>query len=159
MEQMNYASPLCVRSRRTYGTQCMLEYFVALLALCITAAGFALNVFAVPAPGSSRCSTRCCTPSGRRDRARTWSTCPSITFPQIISFTPPPSKNSIGGVCGFLASLLGGWLLERIQQNGSALFGLRVYGQQALSLLSFILLCVAALFTRAVIVPQKVMKQ
>ena len=68
-------------------------------------------------------------------------------------------KNSIGGVCGFLASLLGGWLLERIQQNGSALFGLRVYGQQALSLLSFILLCVAALFTRAVIVPQKVMKQ
>lgn len=48
MEQMNCASPLCVRSRRTYSTQCMLEYFVALLALCITAAGFALNVFAAP---------------------------------------------------------------------------------------------------------------
>ena len=31
MEQMNYASPLFVRSRRAYSTQCMLEYFIALL--------------------------------------------------------------------------------------------------------------------------------
>ena len=31
MEQMNYASPLLARSRRAYSTQCMLEYFIALL--------------------------------------------------------------------------------------------------------------------------------
>ena len=68
-------------------------------------------------------------------------------------------KNSIGGLCGFGASLLAGRLLSYIQDSGNMLFGIHVYGQQVLSAISLIFLVAAILFTHFVIGKQTVMKQ
>ena len=68
-------------------------------------------------------------------------------------------KNSIAGVIGFGASLLGARLLAAVQANGNTLFGLSLYGQQVLSLLSCILVLACIIFLRTVIEKQKVMKQ
>ena len=68
-------------------------------------------------------------------------------------------RSSIGGVCGFGASLLASLLLEHIQSNGNMLFGIHIYGQQVLSLISFALMLIAVLFTHFVIRKQKVMIQ
>ena len=68
-------------------------------------------------------------------------------------------KNSIGGLCGFAASLLASRLLTYIQENGNMLFGIRIYGQQVLSAISLAFLVAAILFTHFVIGKQKVMKQ
>ena len=57
-------------------------------------------------------------------------------------------KASIGGVCGFLASLAGSRMLAAVQAQGNQLLGVPLYGQQLLSLLSCLLMCAAALFTR-----------
>lgn len=64
-------------------------------------------------------------------------------------------KNSIGGVCGFLASLVGGQILEAVQKNGNTVFGIPMYGQQLLSLISLVLAVAAILFTRLVLEKQK----
>jgi len=68
-------------------------------------------------------------------------------------------KNSIGGIFGFGASLLASAILSGIQANGNTLFGLHVYGQQVLSVISFVILVAAIIFTRTVIEKQKVMVQ
>lgn len=68
-------------------------------------------------------------------------------------------KNSLGGICGFGASLIGSALLTHIQENGNTLFGLHIYGQQFLSIISFIILTAAVIFTKAVIQKQKAMIQ
>lgn len=65
-------------------------------------------------------------------------------------------KNSISGICGFIASLLGGLVLNVIQANGNCIFGIAIRGQQVLSLVSFILILIAFLFTHFVISKQKV---
>ena len=68
-------------------------------------------------------------------------------------------KNSIGGICGFAASALASRLLAYVQENGNILFGIRIYGQQVLSLISFILLTVTAIFIHTVIEKQERMLQ
>ncbi|MBE6962028.1 MAG: MFS transporter [Ruminococcaceae bacterium] len=68
-------------------------------------------------------------------------------------------KNSIGGLCGFGASLLAGKILSAVQANGNQMFGIPLYGQQLLSAISFTLLVAAALFTHFVIAKQKVIVQ
>lgn len=68
-------------------------------------------------------------------------------------------KNSIGGVCGFLASLGAGKLLDLVQKNGNRIFGIPMYGQQLLSLISLVLVVAAILYTKLVIQKQKVMIQ
>ena len=47
-------------------------------------------------------------------------------------------KTAIGGVCGFLASILGGKLLEAIQAGGNTFLGINVYAQQVLSFITFL---------------------
>ncbi len=68
-------------------------------------------------------------------------------------------KNSIAGVLGFAASLVGAKILAAVQQNGNTLFGLPMYGQQLLSLLSCVLVLICILFLRTVIGRQTVMRQ
>lgn len=68
-------------------------------------------------------------------------------------------KNSISGVLGFAASLVGAKILSAVQENGNTVFGLPLYGQQLLSAFSFVLVIVCIVFLRAVIGKQKVMKQ
>ena len=130
-----------------------------LLALCISAAGFAFNVFSAP---GARFFVIVYTVLYSVSQAGIGQNMANMTFnyvPVEYFVHATAFKNSIAGVCGFLASLLGGRLLSHIQQNGNTFLGLHVYGQQALSLLSFILLCAAAVYTRTVIVPQKTIKQ
>ncbi len=68
-------------------------------------------------------------------------------------------KSSIGGVAGFLASLLGSKVLSRIQNAGNLVFGKTVYGQQVLCGISFVLCIAVLIFTVRVVDKQTVMKQ
>lgn len=65
-------------------------------------------------------------------------------------------KNCIGGVCGFIASIAGGKVLDMIQSNGNILFGISIYGQQIMSAISFVITVSAVLFVHLVIEKQKV---
>lgn len=55
-------------------------------------------------------------------------------------------KNCIGGICGFLASVAGGVIMEFIQSHDNMIFGVHIYGQQVLSAITFILLVVTIIF-------------
>lgn len=68
-------------------------------------------------------------------------------------------KNSISGLCGFGASILAGKLLSYIQSNNNTFLGIQVYGQQVLSLITFLIVILAILFTKLVIEKQKVIMQ
>jgi MFS family permease len=68
-------------------------------------------------------------------------------------------KNSIGGLCGFVAALLASRLLTSVQNNGNSVFGITVYGQQILFGVSLILAIAALVYTKLVISRQKVMIQ
>jgi len=68
-------------------------------------------------------------------------------------------KNSIGGICGFAASILAGRILGAIQANGNRIFGMQIYAQQVLSGISFVLVIIAIVFVKKVIEKQKVMVQ
>lgn len=68
-------------------------------------------------------------------------------------------KNSISGICGFLASLAASALLANIQANGNTFLGIQVYGQQVLSAISFAIMVAAVIFTKLVIEKQKTMVQ
>ena len=71
-------------------------------------------------------------------------------------------KNSIAGVCGFGASLLGGVILDLVQSNQdkiTELIGFPIYGQQVLSAISFLMLIVTVLFAHFVVSKQRVMIQ
>ena len=65
-------------------------------------------------------------------------------------------KNCISGICGFLASIAGGFVLEAVQSNNNTLFGFHIYGQQVLSAITFILLVVTIIFLdRSLIRPRE----
>lgn len=65
-------------------------------------------------------------------------------------------KQSIGGICGFCASILGGRVLDAVQTNGNMVFGMHIYAQQLLSLISCVLTIAAIIFTKKIIIKQKV---
>ena len=61
------------------------------------------------------------------------------------------ARNAVSGIVGFLASLLGGAIVSRIQAAGNTLFGLNVYAQQVNSAITFALLIALLAYTRLVI--------
>ncbi len=65
-------------------------------------------------------------------------------------------KNSIGGICGFLVSLLGGKILAAVQNNGNSLFGLHIYGQQLLAAISLVILAATVAYVYFVIEKQRI---
>ena len=60
-------------------------------------------------------------------------------------------KNSVAGLCGFGASLLGGVILDAVQANGNQVLGIPIYGQQLLSGISAVILIVAIIFASRVL--------
>ena len=68
-------------------------------------------------------------------------------------------KNSIAGLCGFGASLLGSRILAWVQANDNRVFGIPMYGQQLLGLISCTITVGIILFVHFVIQKQTVMKQ
>ena len=52
----------------------------------------------------------------------------------------------ISGIVGFLTTLVVGFLVEHIQQNGNALFGIPIYAQQVTGLISAVMCVVVILY-------------
>lgn len=65
-------------------------------------------------------------------------------------------KNSIGGICGFLASLVAGKIVALIQASNNQMFGVTVYAQQILSAVSFVFVAVAIVYITKIIEKQKI---
>lgn len=63
-------------------------------------------------------------------------------------------KNSIGGVCGFLAGLLASLLVDSME-GGKQILGITIYAPQILSFISCLLMIGAFLFTKLVIEKQE----
>lgn len=68
-------------------------------------------------------------------------------------------KNSIAGILGFGASIVGGRILTYIQQNGNAIFGISMYAQQFLSLITVIVLGFSVIFIIPKIEKQTILRQ
>ncbi len=68
-------------------------------------------------------------------------------------------KNSIGGICGFLTTLVASKILGGIQKNNNTFLGIHMYGQQVLSTISVILLVITIFYLYFVVEKQKVKKQ
>ena len=65
-------------------------------------------------------------------------------------------KNSIGGLCGFSASVIAGKLLGAVQANDNMIFGIHIYGQQILSGISLIIILAAVAFVKFRIEKQEI---
>ena len=63
--------------------------------------------------------------------------------------------SSVGGLAGFLATLLVSPLVAHIQASGNQLFGFPVYAQQVMSACSAILMGVLLVYLTKVIMPMK----
>ena len=68
-------------------------------------------------------------------------------------------KNCVGGLFGFGASVLGGKILDIVQNNNNMIFGIHIYGQQILSAISFVIIILTILFIKKVIEKQNVIVQ
>lgn len=129
------------------------------LALCIAALAFGFNIFTTP---NSRLFIVIFTILYTVSIAGTNQNSFNILYSYVDSkyFVQASAiKNSIGGVIGFFASLVGSRILAAVQNNGNQIFGITIYGQQLLSAISFAVIIVTILFVHFVIERQKVMKQ
>lgn len=129
------------------------------LALYIAAAGFFINIFSAP---SSVWCVVVFTILYSTSLAGTHQNSFNMVYSYVDSeyFVQASAiKNSLGGIVGFLSSLVAGKLLSVIQSNGNSLFGIPVYGQQVLSAISFILIVIAIIFIRKVMEKQEIMIQ
>ncbi len=68
-------------------------------------------------------------------------------------------KYSVGGIFGFMASIIGGRILSIVQASDNIVLGVRIYGQQILAFISFVLTVIAVVFTKLIIEKQKVKVQ
>ena len=64
-------------------------------------------------------------------------------------------NNSVKGVAGFIASLAGGKILSFVQNRGSVLFGMQIYGQQLLCLIAAVLAAAASVYCKKVVCRQR----
>lgn len=67
--------------------------------------------------------------------------------------------NSVRGAFGFLASFLGGILLDFIQNNGNTFMGIHMSGQQFLCTISTIILIISLIFNKKVVSKQEEIKK
>ena len=68
-------------------------------------------------------------------------------------------RSCIGGICGFCATLLGSKLMDAVNANGNKIFGIEVYSQQIMGLISFTFVIIAIIFTHFVLAKQKTLLQ
>lgn len=61
-------------------------------------------------------------------------------------------KSCVKGIFGFIAALIGGKILAAVQENGNRVFGLPIYGQQLLALISCVIMTAAVLYLHFAIV-------
>lgn len=129
------------------------------IGLCIAGAAFFINIFTsnatwffiIPYTILFGCSTAF---TNQNSFNITYSYVDAKYITQAMAF-----KNSIGGLFGFGASLLGSKILSLVQANGNIIFGMPIYGQQLLSAISFTITVIAVIFVKKVIEKQEVMIQ
>jgi hypothetical protein len=64
--------------------------------------------------------------------------------------------SSVSGLFGFLVSVLGGSILDKLQQLDINLFGQKIYAQQILNLMGFLVILCAVVFIRLRIETEKI---
>jgi len=128
--------------------------WTSMLTICfmIAAVGFGVNIFTTPANGKVMYTV--------------YSVISSIAMAGLnsglwnILFDYVPAedraaglgiKNTFGGVSALLASLVGGAILQHIQDNGNTFMGMQVYGQQVLSVIACVIVIVLCVYMRVVI--------
>ena len=124
-----------------------------LLSICflIAASGFAVNFFAAPGTRYLYVAGHCLYAVAM---AGLNSGIVNITFDYIDAehFSAAMGmRNALGGVIGFLMTVLGSRVVSAIQANNNSLFGFPVYAQQVLSLLTCAIMIAAVFYTRTVI--------
>ena len=129
------------------------------LAMCIAAAAFLINTFTSPKTYFLIIVFTvlyCVSTAGTNQNFLNivYSYVPSEYFVHATAI-----KNCVGGIVGFVSSIIGSVLLSAFQDNDVSFFGIHIYGQQMLSLVSFVLIVSAVLYTKFVIEKQPVMKQ
>ncbi len=124
-----------------------------LLSICflLAASGFAVNFFAAPGTRYLYVAGHCLYAVAM---AGLNSGIVNITFDYIDTehFSAAMGmRNALGGVIGFLVTVLGSRIVTAIQANENSLFGFPVYAQQVLSLLTCAIMIAAVFYTRTVI--------
>lgn len=140
------ASPWCGRLADRRGWADLLT-----LCLCVAAAGFLVNVFTRP---ESRLLYAAYYVFYAVSMAGINAGLTNITYdyiPEQHFAQAMGARNAVSGVVGFLASLLGGVIVGRIQAGGNRLLGMTVYAQEVNSAISFALLGVLVLYMRLVV--------
>lgn len=126
------------------------------LGMWIAVVGFALNVFT--APGSwwmvivfTLIYNVSSAGTGQNMYNIIYSYVPEEYFVEASAI-----KNSVAGLCGFGASVVGGLILDAVQANGNQLCGIPLHGQQLLSAISALIFVVAIIFVSRVLEKQKI---
>ncbi len=77
----------------------------------------------------------------------------SALINMVFDFAPAEQRadsvafcQSLAGICGFAAGVIGSRFLEKVQGNGNTLFGISVYAQQVTSLVAVAFAAVAVLY-------------
>lgn len=125
------------------------------VALYLAAAGFAFNMFAAPA---SKWCLVVFTVLYHMSLAGTNQNNYNMTYcytEEDYVVHGLAVNDGLRGIVGFLSSLAGSRILSAAQHNGNRLFGIPLYGQQALSFLSLLLTLAAIAFNKAVVAKQK----
>lgn len=68
-------------------------------------------------------------------------------------------RSAISGIVGFVGALVGAKILDFVQSNGNMLFGIPVYGQQVMALISFVCVMISVAIIHFVIAKTKVIVQ
>lgn len=132
--------------------------FAAMLRICfgLMGAAFLANMFTVPANGKVMYLIYTALYSMAMGGVNSAST--NLAFDYAL----PEQRSavlsvysSVGGLAGFLATLLVSPLVAHIQASGNQLFGLPVYAQQVMSACSAILMGVLLVYLTKVIMPMK----
>lgn len=125
------------------------------LALYLAAAGFAFNLFSGP---SAKWCVVAFTVLYHMSLAGTNQNNYNMTYCYLEEdyiIHGLAVNDGLRGIVGFLSSLCGSRILSAVQKNGNRIFGVSLYGQQALSALSLLLTIAAILFNKAVVGKQK----
>ena len=77
-----------------------------------------------------------------------------LSISQAMAF-----RSAISGIVGFVGALVGAKILDFVQSNGNMLFGIPVYGQQVMALISFVCVMISVAIIHFVIAKTKVIVQ
>ena len=123
--------------------------FKSMLRLCYIFAGlgFLVNALTVPANGMILY------PIFRILEAIAWAGVSSALVNLVYDYVAPERRSDaiavtqrVSGLVGFLTTLVVGYLVNHVQQNGNSLFGIPIYAQQVCSIISTVMCAVVILY-------------